>query len=228
MVAIVKQLRQLLMLNQSELGNKLGVSRQMIWAYENNNTIPRFCVIKKIICLASSIDIEINASDFYNNMLSAKIMKNSDKNISVNPIDEIIDSNLAQQIVGIPKRTKDRAQLIKLLKKANLIEFYNNCCICGWDESSIDLSHIGLHSKGFHFTYDNIIPLCPNHHRLFDKDLFNETEKEKICLFIEKITKGMNEYRNEAGRGISINAEDFFKRTELSTNSVDKIEKEEK
>lgn len=196
MTSAVKKLRQAMLLTQSELASKLGVCRQMIAAYENNSSIPRFNIIKKIICLAGEVDPEINITDFYAKMLSEQ-MNSKNVNNSKNKSHEIIDCDSAKENLGWPNRIKDRASLVKLLTKADLIKFYGSCCICGWNEGVIDMAHIGEHRKGFHFTYDNIVPLCPNHHRLFDRNLFNENEKEKIRDFILNISKGIEKYKLE-------------------------------
>lgn len=65
MTSPVKIIREKLLLTQTELGLQLGVSREMIWAYEKGKSMPRFSIIKKIIALARENDIEINAEDFF-------------------------------------------------------------------------------------------------------------------------------------------------------------------
>ena len=53
---------------------------------------------------------------------------------------------------------------------------YKNCCICGFDRV-IKIAHIIPASKGGDLTYENTLPLCPNHHHLFDtKKLTNDEE----------------------------------------------------
>jgi hypothetical protein len=43
------------------------------------------------------------------------------------------------------------------------------CCeICGWDEDTVDSAHIIPVRDGGSHGVDNIVMLCPNHHRLFD------------------------------------------------------------
>jgi hypothetical protein len=55
---------------------------------------------------------------------------------------------------------------------------YKSCCICGFNRI-IEVAHIIPASKGGDLTYQNTLPLCPNHHHLFDnKKLTTEEELE--------------------------------------------------
>jgi len=53
----------------------------------------------------------------------------------------------------------------------------DKCAICGFDRF-IEYAHIIPARRGGTIHPDNIIPLCPNHHRLYDKNLLNEEEWE--------------------------------------------------
>ena len=48
-------------------------------------------------------------------------------------------------------------------------EFHDRCAICGWDEAPCDVCHIVARKNGGSDTLDNVVMLCPNHHRLFDR-----------------------------------------------------------
>ena len=50
-------------------------------------------------------------------------------------------------------RSRDRKHHQEKLQKLGLV---NRCSVCGWDESVCDIHHV---------TPDNVIVLCPNHHR---------------------------------------------------------------
>jgi hypothetical protein len=52
----------------------------------------------------------------------------------------------------------------KIIARLNL-----KCCVCGWDEDSIDIHHILPRKDGGSDDLANLTPLCPNHHRLADK-----------------------------------------------------------
>lgn len=52
----------------------------------------------------------------------------------------------------------------KIVKRLQL-----KCCICGWNEESIDIHHIIPRRMGGTDSHDNLTPLCPNHHRLADR-----------------------------------------------------------
>jgi predicted restriction endonuclease len=47
-------------------------------------------------------------------------------------------------------------------------EFLDRCAICGWDEAPNDVAHIVARKHGGSDALDNVVMLCPNHHRLFD------------------------------------------------------------
>lgn len=60
---------------------------------------------------------------------------------------------------------------------------YGTCCvICGFDRA-IDFAHIVRAADGGTSHQDNILVLCPNHHRLFDKNRLNDEE----CAIIEPL-----------------------------------------
>ncbi len=47
-----------------------------------------------------------------------------------------------------------------------------SCAVCGWDETRCDVAHIvpGID------TLENVVMLCPNHHRMFDRGLIPADE----------------------------------------------------
>lgn len=52
------------------------------------------------------------------------------------------------------------------------------CCVCGWKEASVDIHHIIPRKKGNKCgsdNLDNLTALCPNHHRMIETGLLNET-----------------------------------------------------
>lgn len=55
----------------------------------------------------------------------------------------------------------------------------SSCLICGFDRA-IDYAHIKPACEGGTIHPSNILPLCPNHHRLFDQKKLNELELLKI------------------------------------------------
>ena len=52
--------------------------------------------------------------------------------------------------------------------------FANACMICGWAESSCDVCHIVAKADGGEDKIENIIMLCPNHHRMYDNGLISQ------------------------------------------------------
>jgi 5-methylcytosine-specific restriction endonuclease McrA len=47
-------------------------------------------------------------------------------------------------------------------------KFLDRCALCGWNEGPNDVAHIVARKDGGANTFENVIMLCPNHHRLFD------------------------------------------------------------
>ena len=83
-----------------------------------------------------------------------------------------------------PTRNTDVTIFANYLTRNNLRQFYDNCCICDWKRASIDLCHVRPHRFNGFYELENIIPLCPNHHRLFDKDGLESWEYESIQCFL--------------------------------------------
>lgn len=62
-------------------------------------------------------------------------------------------------------------------------EVYKQCAICGFQfDRMLDAVFIVPISQGGTFTYDNILGLCPNCHRMFDMGLILVDGKGKIHL----------------------------------------------
>lgn len=97
---------------------------------------------------------------------------------------------------GIKRRRKESAEFKYLLKKYNLKKFYEKCCLCGWDEANVDLAHVVPHLEGGSCSYDNIVPLCPNHHRVYDRGLSREVHMEIFAEFIESIAQKLADYKS--------------------------------
>jgi predicted restriction endonuclease len=57
-------------------------------------------------------------------------------------------------------------------RKAIRAKFLDRCAVCGWDEAPCDVAHIvpGVHE------FENVVMLCPNHHRLFDRGQISPDE----------------------------------------------------
>ena len=53
------------------------------------------------------------------------------------------------------------------------------CAICGWNEASRDIHHITPRSKGGLSTKENLITLCPNHHRMVEEGLIDASKIER-------------------------------------------------
>jgi len=47
----------------------------------------------------------------------------------------------------------------------------DKCAICGWDQTPNDICHIISSKEGGKDVLDNVVILCPNHHRMYDLGL---------------------------------------------------------
>lgn len=61
--------------------------------------------------------------------------------------------------------TTRRSQSFRVAIRKLLID---KCVICDWTETKNDICHIKAVKDGGPNTLDNIVMMCPNHHRLFD------------------------------------------------------------
>jgi endogenous inhibitor of DNA gyrase (YacG/DUF329 family) len=68
------------------------------------------------------------------------------------------------------------------------------CVICGW-ERCIEYAHIIPVSERGTIHPDNIIPMCPNHHVLFDRHELDEDEYETVLSAIIRAWDSPNAYR---------------------------------
>lgn len=50
---------------------------------------------------------------------------------------------------------------------------FDDCGICGWNETSCDLAHIVPLKDGGLDILENTVILCPNHHRMFDRGMID-------------------------------------------------------
>lgn len=56
-------------------------------------------------------------------------------------------------------------------RKAIRTKFLDRCALCGWDIAPNDVCHIVARKNGGKNVAENVVMLCPNHHRLFDRGL---------------------------------------------------------
>jgi predicted transcriptional regulator len=61
----IKKIRLTLLLEQSELGKKLSMSKQAIWHLEKGTRQPRIATIRKMINLAKQHKIKVTLEDFF-------------------------------------------------------------------------------------------------------------------------------------------------------------------
>tara|TARA_Y100000310_G_scaffold341135_1_gene439282 strand:- start:249 stop:566 length:318 start_codon:yes stop_codon:yes gene_type:complete len=76
---------------------------------------------------------------------------------------------------------------IKFVNELGLKGEYEKCCVCGWNKTAVDMAHILPKRKGGKVEASNISPLCPNHHREFDKNVISHEAKVVIYQWILNI-----------------------------------------
>ena len=78
-----------------------------------------------------------------------------------------------------PQRKKIRSRSYKAIRLRKRAHERIPCSICGF-KRYVELCHVIPVIKGGNDDMDNMIYLCPNHHRLFDCHRLNKTEMRKL------------------------------------------------
>jgi len=78
---------------------------------------------------------------------------------------------------------KNPADLRKALHRSLKWLYGDRCAICGWDKTPNDVCHIVPRSKGGKGSLDNVVFLCPNHHRMLDMGLI---QREHLFALVQK------------------------------------------
>lgn len=92
----------------------------------------------------------------------------------------------------------DRQYFCWIIASNGLEGLYSKCCACGWDDGVVDLAHKLPAKQGGSYTVGNIVPLCPNCHRLFDIFRLSNNKTRKINDF-------SREMRRKFKKGLTIN-----------------------
>lgn len=78
----------------------------------------------------------------------------------------------------------------KILKRGEI-----KCVMCGWDKTTLDIHHILPKKEGGTDDNSNLIPLCPNCHRMAHEKLY---DKEDLIKFnLKEIFSNWKEYYNK-------------------------------
>ncbi|KKM08345.1 hypothetical protein LCGC14_1724710 [marine sediment metagenome] len=92
----------------------------------------------------------------------AKGVKGAWKKGKYDTIDYVSSASGISQLVDLPKAKSARTRL-KIIKRSGF-----GCAICGWNEAQCDMAHVIPKVEGGTYELDNIVILCPNHHRMAD------------------------------------------------------------
>lgn len=77
----------------------------------------------------------------------------------------------------------------------------DKCFVCGWDQTSNDVCHLIPVKEGGKEEIENMILLCPNHHRIFDRGLLG---REYLASLVRsKIEEKPEVLRNRINHGVS-------------------------
>lgn len=71
--------------------------------------------------------------------------------------------------------------------------FGSACIVCGFDRL-IEYAHIIPMKLGGKSNKQNLLPMCPNHHNLFDRGLLNESEINLVDTYIRTLGLSPEEY----------------------------------
>lgn len=84
-----------------------------------------------------------------------------------------VSGNKNPNFRGTSNRTTARDNALRYLGRA--------CMICGWD-TIVDVHHIIPRRHGGTNDIDNLIVLCPNHHKMADKHMLSEDKLKSVTL----------------------------------------------
>lgn len=111
-------------------------------------------------------------------------------------------------IIKMPQNRQEekvigRQSFVETLKFEGVEEWYEKCCICGVGGVLVDLAHKCPAKDGGEYTIGNIVPLCPNHHRLFDLFQLDNRAARQIHGFTTRI-KGFLAKKTKTNNGIVV------------------------
>ena len=78
--------------------------------------------------------------------------------------------------------------MLKVSHNTSFLRPFPPCQICGFDRFTEE-AHIIPASLGGPKTCDNMLNLCPNHHKLFDRYLLTRQEMQKIWAWVKPMLK---------------------------------------
>lgn len=82
--------------------------------------------------------------------------------------------------------TGKKTYFLNQLRKYKITNSFNTCCVCGF-QRCIDLAHVIPARDNGPFSIENIVPLCPNCHRLFDSNNLYQEELNMMRVFNQKM-----------------------------------------
>lgn len=75
----------------------------------------------------------------------------------------------------------------------------------------VDLAHIVPRSGGGRYTKENLTPLCPNHHRLFDRGRLTREDKAKIKTVAELMPMKKGLIKGDSKANIRLLVEEYIR-----------------
>lgn len=78
-----------------------------------------------------------------------------------------------------------------MIDRMGIEDHYQNCCVCEWDKAGIDLC---LMNKRAEYKLEYVVPLCPNHNKLFYLVRLENQEWLKIGKFLWTVCDIINPF----------------------------------
>ena len=91
-------------------------------------------------------------------------------------------------------------------KKIDVVDYKQvkkkkKCLLC--ENTLVDNCHVIPKREGGKFSKDNIVPLCPNHHRMFDNRMLNKNQLEKIRIYLLNRRSLMSHDKNRSSSPVA-------------------------
>jgi hypothetical protein len=83
-----------------------------------------------------------------------------------------------------------------VLRGLRALPRYEQCCVCKWNKGSVNYTLVRDRSAGGHYTFDNVLPLCPNHDVEFKSSNMTDNELYYVQEFLWTICNELAPFRN--------------------------------
>lgn len=74
----------------------------------------------------------------------------------------LIQIDKFRKVIGHPA-VCDTERFKNTLHTVNLRHRYERCCVCKWNKGDVKFTLVRDKRSGGYYSFDNVLPLCPNH-----------------------------------------------------------------